>query len=173
MVFRMWIIGVTHTLVYLLISSQDCGCLKAQMGVLTLACEVLLGVSTLGVSSQPDLRISIRYTMLNFQFKLQFTAPSYSLNFFCKMVVFLGIEFYWICVTQAKNLIQYKILVYKQSLHGWKTMWRNWDFQWFNSGHLDMTGIYFLLLPYSPWVPSKSVYNHLFRYGLAYLGRHC
>jgi hypothetical protein len=37
MVFRMWIIGVTHTIVYLLISSQDYGCLKAQMGVLILA----------------------------------------------------------------------------------------------------------------------------------------
>lgn len=110
----MWIVGVTHTLVYLLISSQDYGCLKAQMGVLILACEVLMGVSTLGVSSHPDLSISIPYTVLNFQYKLQFTAPFYSLNFFCKMLVFLGIEFYWICVTQAKNLIQYKILVYKQ-----------------------------------------------------------
>jgi hypothetical protein len=125
MVFRMWIIGVTHTLVYLLISSQDYSCLKAQMGVLILAWEVLMGVSTLGVSSHPDLSISIPYTMLNFQFKFQFTAPSYSLKFFCKMLVFLGIEFYWMCVTQAKNLIQYKILVYKQSLHGWKMMRRN------------------------------------------------
>ncbi len=109
-------------------------------------------------------------SMLNFQFKLQFTAPSYSLKFFCKMLVFLGIEFYWICVTQAKNLIRYKNFVYKQSLHGWKMMQRNWDFQWYNSGHVDMTGISFLFPPYSPWVPSKSVYNYLFRYGLAYLG---
>lgn len=102
----MWIIGVTHT--YSLSIDFFSGSQKAQMGVLILACEVLMGVSTLGVGSYPDLSVSIPYTMLNFQFKLQITAPSYSLKFFCKMLVFLGIEFYLdLCYTgKESNLVQ-------------------------------------------------------------------